>query len=52
MRFPIQPRISKYVNGYRFLSFASYRDKKEEKKLIDNVTKTGLDAAKTSSKKQ
>ena len=41
----------KYVKGYGFLTFARNLSNKYGKKLLDTATKTGLDAAKTSSKK-
>ena len=40
----------KYVDGYGFLSFARNFGDKHDKKLMDNATKTGKDAAKTASK--
>ena len=43
MTYSIEPRFRKYVKGYGFLSFA--------KKLMDTATKTGIDAAKTASKR-
>ena len=42
-RYSIEPRTSKYVKGYRYLSFA----RKYKKQLLD----TGLDSLKTPSKK-
>ena len=42
MRYSIEPRFRKYVKGYGFLSFAS---------KFDTATKTGIDAAKTASKR-
>ena len=51
MRYSTQPKIRKYVKGYGFLSFArKFRDK-YGKKLMDTATKTGMDAAKTASKR-
>ena len=41
----------KYVEGYGFLSFARKVGDKYGKKLIDTATKTGVDAAKTASKR-
>ena len=41
----------KYVKGYGFLSFARKFGDKYGKKLIDTATKTGIDAAKTASKR-
>ena len=43
--------MSKYVKGYGFLSFARNLSNKYGKLLFDSVTKTGLDALKTASKK-
>ena len=51
MRYPAKPKFRKYVKGYGFLSFArTFRDK-YGKKLMDTVTKTGIDVAKTASKR-
>ena len=41
----------KYVKGYGFLSFARKSGDKYAKKLMDTATKTGIDAAKTASKR-
>ena len=49
--YSIKPRTRKYVNGYRFLSFARNLSNKYGKQLLHTVAKTGLDALKTSSKK-
>ena len=51
MRYSTEPRIRKYVKGYGFLSFARKCGDKYGKKLIDTATKTGIDAAKTASKR-
>ena len=51
MRYSTEPRFGKYVKGCGFLSFAKIFGHKYGKKLIDTVTKTGMDAAKTASKK-
>ena len=51
MRNSTEPRFRKYVKGYGFLSFARKFDDKCGKKLMDTTTKTGIDAAKTSSKR-
>ena len=40
-----------YIKGYGFLSFTRNISYKYEKKLLNTTTKTGLDAAKTASKK-
>ena len=51
MRYSTEPKFRKYVKGYGFLSFArKFRDK-YGKKLMDAATKTGIDAAKTASKR-
>ena len=50
MRYLTQPKFRKYVRGYGFLSFARKFGDKCGKKLMDTATKTGIDAAKTSSK--
>ena len=51
MRYSTEPRFRKYVKGYGFLSFAKTFGNKYGKKLMDTSTKTGIDAAKTTSKK-
>ena len=51
MRYSTQPKFRKYVKGYGFLSFARKFGDKYGKKLIDTATKTGIDAAKTASKR-
>ena len=51
MRYSKESRFKKYVKGYGFLSFARKSGDKYGKKLMDTATKTGIDAAKTSSKK-
>ena len=50
MKYSTEPKFRKYVKGYGFLSFARKFGNKYSKKLIDNATKTGIDAAKTVSK--
>ena len=50
MRYSTEPRFRKYVEGYLFLSFARKSGDKYGKTLMDTATKTGVDAAKTSSK--
>ena len=49
MRYSTEPKYSKYVKGHEFLSFARKVGDKYGKKLIE--TKTGIDAAKTTSKR-
>ena len=51
MRYSTEPRFRKYVKGYGFLSFAKKFSDKYGKKLMDTATKTGMDAAKTTSKR-
>ena len=51
MRYSTQPKFRKYVKGYGVLSFSKKIDNKYGKKLMDSATKTGLDAAKTTSKR-
>ena len=50
MRYSKEPRFRKYIEGYGFFSFARKLGDKYGKKLVDNATKTGIDAAKTTSK--
>ena len=51
MRYSSEPRFRKYVKGYGFLLFAKQFTNKYGKKLMDTTTKTGIDAAKTASKR-
>ena len=51
MRYSTQPKFRKYVKGYGVLSFSKKIDNKYGKKLMDSAIKTGLDAAKTTSKR-
>ena len=51
MRYSKEPRFRKYVKGYGFLPFAKKFYDKYGKKLMDTATKTGIDAAKTASKR-
>ena len=51
MRYSTEPRFRKYIKGYGFLSFARRFGDKYSKKLIGTATKTGIDAAKTASKR-
>ena len=46
MRYAIEPKFRKYIEGYGFLSFARKFGDKYGKKVIDTATKTGIDAAK------
>ena len=51
MKYSTEPRFRKYVKGYGFLSFARKFDDTYGKKLMDTATKTGMDDAKTASKR-
>ena len=51
MRHSTEPRFKKYVKGYGFLSFSLKFADKYGKKLMDTATKTGIDAAKSASKR-
>ena len=51
MRYSLEPKYRKYVQGYEFLSFARKFGNKYGKKLMDNSSKTGIDAVKTASKR-
>ena len=51
MTYSTEPKFRKYVKGYGFLSFAKKFGNKYGKKLMDAAPKTGIDAAKTTSKR-
>ena len=51
MRYSTELKFRKYVKGYSFLSFVRKFGDKYGKKLMDNATKTGIEAAKTASKR-
>ena len=51
MRYLTEAKYRKYVQGYGFLSFARKYGDKYGKKLMDTATKTGMDAAKSPSKR-
>ena len=51
MRYSAEPNFRNYVKGYGFLSFSRKFGDKRGKKFIDTATKTGIDTAKTSSKR-
>ena len=51
MRYSAEARFRKYVNEFSFLSFARKFGDKYGKKLMDTATKTGIDPAKTASKR-
>ena len=46
MRYSLKPNYRKYVKGYNFLSFARKFGDKYGNKLMNNATKTGINAAK------
>ena len=49
MRYSLEPKYRKYVQGYGFLSFARKFGDKHGKGIMDTATNTGIDAAKTAS---
>ena len=51
MRYSLEPNYRKYVKCYGFLSFTRKFGDKYGKNLMDTATKTGIDAAKTASKR-
>ena len=51
MRYSLQPKYRKYVHHHGLLSFARKIGDKYGKKLMDTATKTGIDVAKTASKR-
>ena len=51
MRYSVEPKFRKYAKGYGFLSFAKIFGNKCGKKLMDTANKTGIYAAKTTSKR-
>ena len=51
MRYSTEPKFRKYIKGYGFLSFSRKFGNKHSKKLMETATKTGIDAAKTASKR-
>ena len=51
MRNSTESRYRRYVEGYGFLSFAKKFGDKYCTKLMNTATKTGIDAAKTDSKR-
>ena len=51
MRYSTEPKYRQYVKGYCFLSFGKRFCDKYDKKLMDTATKTGIDTAKTASKR-
>ena len=51
MIYSLEPKYRKYLQGYGILSFARKFVDKYGKKLMNTATKTGIDAAKTVSKR-
>ena len=51
MRYSIEPKYRKYVEGYVFLPFARKVGDIYGRKLMDTATKTETDAVKTASKR-
>ena len=51
MRYSTEPKYRKHVKGYGFLSFARIFGDRYGKTLMNTATKTGIDAAKTASKR-
>ena len=55
MRYSIEPRDTRYVKGYGFLSFAknigTYLSNKYSQKLLDSAKKSATDVIKTASKR-
>ena len=51
IRYSVEPRTREYIKGSRLLSFASNLSYENDKKLWAIATKAGLDAAKTTSKR-
>ena len=46
MRYSLEPKYTKYVQGYGFLSFSRKFGDKYGKKLMNTATKTEINAAK------
>ena len=51
MRYSLEPRKRKYVEGYELLSFTRKCGDKYGKKLMNTATKTGIYPAKNASKR-
>ena len=51
MRYSTQPKFRRYIKRSGFLSVARAFGDKYGKNLMDTATKTGIDAAKTASKR-
>ena len=52
MRYSLEPKYRKYVQGYGFLSFGRKFGDKYGKKLMDTTTKIGIDAEKKTASKR
>ena len=51
MRYSLEPKYRKYVQGYGFLSSARLFRDKYGKKLMETAANTGIDSKKTASKR-
>ena len=51
MRYSAEPKFGKYIKEFGILSFARKFGDKYGKKLMDAARQTGIDAAKTASKR-
>ena len=51
MRYSIEPRERRYVEGYGFLSFARSLNDKYGQKLADSAKKSAIEASKTASER-
>ena len=51
MTYSTEPKYRKYVKGYSFSSFSRKFGDEYGKKLMDTATRTGMDLAKTASKR-
>ena len=51
MRYSTEPKYRKFVKRYSFLSFTRKFGDEYGKKLMDTVTKRGIDAVKTASER-
>ena len=51
MKYSTEPKFRKYIKRYGFLSFPKKFENKYGKKLMDTAMKTGINAAKTASKR-
>ena len=51
MRYSLETRKKKYLEGYEFLLFARKSENKYDKKIMETTTKTGIEAENTASKR-